>query len=273
MSLQTQWVSYGDRKQFTGYLAKQVHAGEPMPAVVVLQEIWGVDEHIRDVTERFARAGYAAFAPDLYAVDGARPEELSEERLAAFKRFGDKLPPKAWGDAQARAEELAKLPDAERESLSATYQRLFGGGLGAQMGAYAENVAQAVRYLREECEASRGRKVAVVGFCMGGALAGLAACRDRDLGAAVIFYGNAPQRELLGDIQCPVLGFYGGLDERITGQVPAFAQAMKELGKQFEHHIYEGAQHAFFNDTRRSYHVAAARDAFARTLDFLNRCL
>ena len=68
-------------------------------------------------------------------------------------------------------------------------------------------------------------------------------------------------------------GFYGANDKRFAGPVPAFADAMKGAGKRFENHIYPGTGHAFFNDTRPTYSVSAARDAFARTLDFLRRAL
>jgi carboxymethylenebutenolidase len=66
-----------------------------------------------------------------------------------------------------------------------------------------------------------------------------------------------------------VIGFYGGLDQRINAGIPAFAEAMRAAGKRFEHRIYEGAPHAFFNDTRPSYEVRAARASFARLLEFL----
>ncbi len=70
-----------------------------------------------------------------------------------------------------------------------------------------------------------------------------------------------------------MLGFYGGTDQRITGQLPAFVEAMGGAGKRFEHFVYERAGHAFFNDGRPSYDVAAARDAFPRTLAFLRDAL
>ena len=64
---------------------------------------------------------------------------------------------------------------------------------------------------------------------------------------------------------------YGGLDPRMNPGVPGFADAMKAAGRSFEFRIYDGAQHAFFNDTRPSYDVRVARDSFARLLDFLRR--
>jgi carboxymethylenebutenolidase len=66
-----------------------------------------------------------------------------------------------------------------------------------------------------------------------------------------------------------VAGFYGSLDARVNAGLPAFAEAMAGAGKRFEYRVYEGAAHAFFNDTRPVYHVHAARDAYARLLAFL----
>jgi carboxymethylenebutenolidase len=74
-------------------------------------------------------------------------------------------------------------------------------------------------------------------------------------------------------LACPLVGFYGGADPRITDQVPAMAAAVESAGGSFEHHVYDGAPHAFFNDTRPSYRVEAARDAWARLLGFFNRHL
>jgi carboxymethylenebutenolidase len=108
---------------------------------------------------------------------------------------------------------------------------------------------------------------------MGGGLSARLACGDPELAAAVIFYGASPEADHLAALVCPVLGFYGGEDPRITGAVPALAAAMEAAGKDFEWHVYLGAAHAFFNDTRRAYDVDAARDAWARALGFFARTL
>ena len=134
-------------------------------------------------------------------------------------------------------------------------------------------VGAAALYLREEREETRGGKLGSVGFCLGGTLSALLACRDPELGAAVIFYGSPPAVEELANIRCPVLGFYGGKDQRITSHVPAFVEAMVAARQRFEHVVYPEAGHAFFNDNRPSYDVAAARDAFARTLAFFRDAL
>jgi carboxymethylenebutenolidase len=106
---------------------------------------------------------------------------------------------------------------------------------------------------------------------MGGGLSALLACEEPELAGAAIFYGSAPPLESIPGIACPVVGFYGALDQRINAGLPAFTEAMKNAGKAFESHLYEGAGHSFFNDCRPSYEVHAARDSFARLLEFLRK--
>lgn len=260
----TEWVRYGDEDQYSGYLARPGRA-KSLPAVVVLQEIWGVDAHIQDVTRRIAQAGYVALAPDLYAKDGVRPVALTEERIERMKSFLDSLPPPAWGDQKLRDEALAGLPAAEATAISETQGALFGGlGQTDHIPALLATTA----FLRDAYVFSKGGPVCSVGFCMGGALSARLACHDSALAGAAVFYGSAPAQDLLPKIQCPIIGFYGQLDTRITDGVPTFAEAMKNAGKSFEYHVYDGAHHAFFNDTRSAYHAAAVRDAFARLLMF-----
>jgi carboxymethylenebutenolidase len=259
-----EWVRYGD---FSGFLARPGRAEAGLPGVVVIQEVWGVDEHIEDLTRRLAAAGYAALAPDLFADRGERPEPLSRHRIREVQAFMGRLPPAGWNDPAARAAALAELPDPERVRIEASQGALWAG-LG-QMDRFLPALRASVRHLRAECPASLGQKVACVGFCMGGGLSALLACEEPELAGAAIFYGNGAPPERVAHIQCPVVGFYGGLDARINAGLPAFAEAMRAHGKRFEYQVYEGAAHAFFNDTRSSYAVAAARDAYARLLEFL----
>ncbi|GGI95422.1 carboxymethylenebutenolidase [Alicyclobacillus cellulosilyticus] len=271
MPVRAEWVRYGEAGVFSGYMARpSLPENERLPAVVVLQEIWGVDDHIQDVTRRLAAAGYLAFAPDLYARGGERPRALTEERIDRAKQFLDSLPPGAWGNPEERARALAALPAPDQAVIGETLQALFAG---LNPDGYMEQLLATTRFLREACPFSQGQGVASVGFCMGGALSARLACRDPLLRGAVVFYGQAPPAEMIPSIQCPVRGFYGALDKRITEAVPEFAAAMREAGKDFASQVYDGAGHAFFNDTRRSYHVAAARDAYVRTLSFLRDVL
>jgi carboxymethylenebutenolidase len=117
-------------------------------------------------------------------------------------------------------------------------------------------------------------KLASIGFCWGGARSFLLSTEANKLGAAVVFYGSAPTEEQLAKVHCPVLGIYGEVDERITSKVPEVDAAMKKLGKSYEHKIYKGAQHAFFNDTNQQrYNAEAAKDAWAVSVEFLKKNL
>ncbi|HEY4012607.1 MAG TPA: dienelactone hydrolase family protein [Polyangiaceae bacterium] len=265
MGLKVEWIRYGTEPHL-GYFCYPERAAGPLPSVLILQEAWGVDLHIQDVTRRFALAGYAAFAPDLFAKAGERIPALANERLAEVKAMLDELPT-AWRDDAARDAYLAKKTAPERERIVDSFG-VLRGTMGNQ-AAMLPIVAAAANWLRLECATTRGQKVAVLGFCLGGSLSGTLACKDPQLAAAVVFYGGPPPADLVPNVHCPVLGLYGSLDANVTPQVPAFASAMKAAGKRFEPVVYEGAQHAFFNDTRPAYHVGAARDAFARVLSFL----
>jgi dienelactone hydrolase len=92
MAITGEWIRYGEG---SGYFAKPEKATAPLPGVLVIQEVGGVNEHIEDVTRRIAAAGYAALAPDLFAADGKRPEALTNERISEAFGFGAKLPPGA----------------------------------------------------------------------------------------------------------------------------------------------------------------------------------
>ena len=257
------------------HFAYPARAKEPLPGVIVIQEIWGVDAHIRDVTERFAAAGYAALAPDLFSRGGGRPAELSEPRMDAAKAFLDQLPPGAWAnlmDPAKRDAELARLPEGDRGKMGETIGSLFSPQRFGMMPAFAQDLEAAAGWLRARPEVG-GRKIGAVGYCMGGGLAGMLAARDPQLAASVIYYGQLPAGDGIAKLHCPVLVLFAEHDERLVMQLPDFEKAMKQAGKSYDAKVYAGASHAFFNDTRSSYHVAASRDAWARTLELFARTL
>ena len=259
---------------FTGYLARPDQAQEPIPALLVVQEAWGVDAHIEDVTRRFAAAGYVALAPDLYAQAGRRPDALSRERLAELVAFVNQAGGAVILDPQARAQALGARGEPERTRLAESLDAMLAVAQGGpRRDESVATLKAAADYLRHERQETSGQKIGAIGFCMGGGLAALLACRDPELGAAVIFYGGPPPAAEIAAIRCPVLGLYGGKDQRITGQLPALIEAMATAGKTFQHQLYPEAGHAFFNDGRPTYVVTAARDAFVRALAFLRDAL
>jgi len=117
-------------------------------------------------------------------------------------------------------------------------------------------------------------KVGSVGFCWGGAMSNQLAVHSRDLGAAAVFYGSSPTSGDVPKIKAPLLLHYGGLDTRINAGVPAYETALKAAGATYTVHMYEGAYHAFHNDTRPArYDKKAADLAWARTVAFFKKHL
>jgi carboxymethylenebutenolidase len=263
MAITGEWIRYGDQ---VGYFAIPERAARPLPSVVVIQEIMGVTDHIEDVTRRIAAAGYAALAPDIYAVEGERPEALRRDRVDEVMAFMRTMPPASRFDPAVREAALARLPEKERSRIDESFKKIFSQA--NSLPSFIPPLRKAVAYLRSERPETKGRKVGCVGFCMGGGLSALLACEESELSGAAVFYGTTPAPEKIAAIACPVLAFYGGNDQRVNAGIPAFQAEMKKNGKSFEHHVYAGANHAFFNDTGPSYDVNAARDSFARLLPF-----
>ena len=116
-------------------------------------------------------------------------------------------------------------------------------------------------------------KIGVVGFCFGGGIANTLAVRIPDLGAAVPFYGRQPSAEDTAKIKAPLMLHYAGNDQGVNVGWPAFEAALKTNNKKYEAFVYEGTQHGFHNDTTPRYDEAAAKLAWQRTLDFLNKNL
>lgn len=116
-------------------------------------------------------------------------------------------------------------------------------------------------------------KVGVVGFCYGGGIANFLATRLPWLDAAVAFYGAHPSAEDTAKIKAPLLVQLAELDERITSGWPAYEQALKAAGVNYQAYIYPGVQHAFNNDTTPRYDKAAATLAWQRTMAFFNQYL
>ena len=215
----------GDVK-LSGYLSKPLKKGK-YPAILVIHENRGLNEHTRDVARRFAAAGYVALAADALSRKGG---------TGSFE-----------------------TPEKAREAFSSL-----------DMTEVMSDLNAGLNFLNSHKNVKKG-KLASIGFCWGGARSFKLATEPNNLKAAVVFYGTAPTDEELAKIHVPVLGIYGETDERITSKVPEVAKKMKELKKTYEYKIYDGAGHAFFNDTGDRYNAEAAKDAWERTLAFLKK--
>ena len=135
-----------------------------------------------------------------------------------------------------------------------------------------QNAVAIAQWLRQHPGSTS--RVGAVGFCWGGGLVGQLAVADPELSAAVVFYGMPPDPKSAARIKAPLLLHYAGLDERINAAVPAFRSALDQAGVRYTLHMYEGAHHAFHNDTSPArYDAEAAKLAWERTLEFFDQTL
>jgi carboxymethylenebutenolidase len=254
-------------REIDGYLALPPDGPGRRPALVVIHEIFGPDGHIRDVARRFAGQGYVALAPNLFT--GELQAVLTPENIHyAFQAFAH-APPDLRRDPSKLAEFAASQPPERRPILEAL------GKIGSPpvQAGFAQDLRSVTGYLRGLPEVDPAR-VGSVGFCFGGAMSARLATVDPELKAAVIFYGQNPPLDDVPKIRASVLGLYGGEDVGITSTVPQFADAMAKAGRSFVSHVYPGAKHAFFNDTRASnFDAPSADDAWRRLLAFYSSAL
>jgi carboxymethylenebutenolidase len=209
-----------------------------LPVVLVIQEIFGVHEYIADTCRRFAKMGYMAIAPEL------------------FDRQGDPTQYNVMADLMK--EVVSKVPDAQ-----------VMGDLDAMVQWAGANGGDA-------------SKVAITGFCWGGRITWLYAAHSKSVKAGVAWYGRlvgaaselTPKHpvDVVGSLNGPVLGLYGGADAGIPQDtVEKMKTALKDgsaAAKKSEFVVYEGAPHAFHADYRPSYRKEPAEDGFKRALDW-----
>jgi len=148
-----------------------------------------------------------------------------------------------------------------------------GEGLGnirelAPWQAVAEDADAGYVYLRKLAQA-RADRAGLVGFCWGGEMTFSCATEVRALNAVVVFYGRSPKPiERVKNIQAPVLAHYGEKDPGVNQDIPSTEEAMKQYNKSYTYKIYPGAPHGFHTETSDRYHAQAAKEAWAKTLEF-----
>jgi len=134
------------------------------------------------------------------------------------------------------------------------------------------NLVAAVDYLAKHAHSTG--KVGAVGFCWGGLKVNELASASPALAAGVAYYGMQISADKVASIRAPLLLHYAGLDERVNAGIDTYRKALDEAGKIYELHMYEGANHAFNNDTNAPrYNKEAADLAWSRTVEFLKRNL
>jgi carboxymethylenebutenolidase len=224
-----------------GSLARPKEGG-PRPAVLVFMEIFGINSHIREVTERVAREGYVALAPDYFHRTGPGVEYGYDEKGMAegLKLLG-----------ALRADEM--IADARA----------------------------AIAFLRARKDV-RGDRIGAMGFCIGGHMAYLVACETDvrasvsfyggGIAAAQGPGGGIPTVDRTSKIGGTILCLFGGKDAMIpSSQVEAIRSALAKSGVRHHIEVYPDAGHGFFCDQRPSYDAAAAADAWRRVKELFAR--
>ncbi|BDB98282.1 dienelactone hydrolase family protein [Saccharolobus caldissimus] len=231
----------------------------PTLAVIVVHEIWGLNDNIKDISRRLANEGYMAFAPHLYTKyeDVLTPENIQNVMTKVWS-----LPPEKRTDPNAYRELMSSLNEVGRKVVDLLV--INRQKMEEQM---IKDLIKAYDYVN-----SLGvKKIVSMGFCMGGGLA-FQLATEVPLDGTIVFYGRNPQPiEAIERIKGPILGLYAGEDPPINAGLPDLISAVIKYKKDLELKIYPGAYHAFFNDRGRSYNKAAAEDAWERVKNFLRR--
>ena len=133
-----------------------------------------------------------------------------------------------------------------------------------------EDFIAAFEYLKnhEDCSG----KIGVVGFCFGGWISNMMAVKVPDLSAAVPFYGGQPKEDV-DKINAPLMLQFAGLDERVNAGWPAYEEALKANGKEYEAFTYPDVNHGFHNTSTPRYNKEAAELAWGRTIEFFKKHL
>ena len=221
-----------------GYVSRPKTSGR-YPAIIVVHEWNGLNEHIRDVARRFASEGFVALAPDLLSRAGGtgntgrRPAGPVDEADESGRTAGDVT------------EAIASLP-------------LYG---------VIDDLKAGFEFLEKQ-PAVDALHISSVGFCWGGWRSFTLATTLPRLSKAVIFYGSSPDSGF-ERVQASVLAHYAEADTRITGNALWTKKMMDSAGRKFQYYVYSKTDHAFFNDTGNRYNAEASKLAWQRTLDFL----
>lgn len=245
MSVETEEIQIATSKgeSMGAYLALPEGEG-PHPAVIVFMEIFGVNDHIRDVTRRLAAEGYVALSPDYFHRTGAGMQlEYDEKGMGeGMKHLG-----------QLKADQM--ISDA-KDTIAA---------------------------LRDRSDVI-GDRIGAMGFCIGGHMTYLAACETDIVAAASYYGGGisadkgpgggvstiSRTPKISGRIHC----YFGGKDALIpSAQVDSVRSALEAAQIEHEVHVYEEADHGFHCDQRATYNEASAKAAWRRTLELFETTL
>ncbi len=275
--------SQGDN--MPAYHARPKQSDGPLPVVIVVQEIFGVHEHIRDICRRLALEGYLAIAPELYFREGD-PNDFADIPTL-LSGLVAKVP-----DSQVLADLDHVASWASRNGGDVHRLMItgfcWGGRITWLYAAHNPQLKAAVAWYGKLTGSWASRnggdvhRLMITGFCWGGRITWLYAAHNPQLKAAVAWYGkltgdkslNSPKQpvDIATDLNAPVLGLYGGQDNSIPQEsVETMRQALRAANAKAEIIVYPDAEHAFNADYRPSYHAESAKDGWQRMLEWFTQ--
>ncbi len=216
---------------------------EKLSSIILIHEIWGLNDHIKNVSDRFASEGYAVLAVDLLSSEGFKgiDQNILQEMNIPEKK----------DEAQKKMRELLAPINSPEFSLKTI-----------------EKLKDAYKFLTKE--SFYNGKIGVLGFCFGGTYSYELAVAESNIAFCIPFYGHAPKDSDIKKIQSPILAFFGENDKNLVDNLPNLEKLMKDNNKSFEYTVYPNTGHAFFNDTNKNmYNKEAAENAWEKTLEFL----
>ena len=235
------WIDIGvNASTMEGYLTQPEGEGSH-PAVVVIQEIWGVNSHIQSVVDRLPSLGYVGLAPAMFHREGPMTTRLHEEMDTAIARMRNST------DADILADVNAAMAYLKAQSF------VVGDKIGIVGFCYGGRVS----YLAACNVSDLAASVVFYGGGIGNAL------------------GDGPSPlEQTANIGCPMLGLFGVEDANPTpDDVAKMDSKLTTHGKAHEFHSYDGAGHGFHCETRASYRPEAAADAWGKAVAWFDQHL
>jgi carboxymethylenebutenolidase len=216
-------------------------SGSNFPIILVISEIWGVHEWVKDCTRRFAKLGYYAVAPELFQREGGVGHLPDIQAILKIVRA---VPRKqVLGDIAAAGDWAKKQPGVRADRVGVTGW-CWGGSTVYQVAATNPDIKAAVAWYGPPASPYSDTPNPVTGF------------------------------DVAKDIKAPFLGLYGEADQSIKPEdAKKFGDLLKQHNKNVEVVIYPGAAHGFFADYRPSYNAAAAADAWKRCTAFFDKWL
>lgn len=233
-------VAGADGTPIPVYEAYPAQAGE-FPVVLVISEVWGLHEYIRDVTRRFGKEGYYAVAPELFSREGGLAQETSMDKIlgAVFNAPLKRL----VGDMRATVDYARKQPAARGDAIGVT-GFCWGGQMTLTFPAFYKDTKAAVAWYGAPARAQKDEPKPLSPL------------------------------DVAAEVPCPVLLLYGGADQSIpVADVEREEAALKAAGRAVEKHIYPDAPHGFHADYRPTYRPEVARDGWSRCLAWFQKYL